>query len=712
VVQAADAQLFAEQPPVMQPPVAQPPKPPQQVRPPGPPSPPNWRRALFVGGIGGAIVAIALIAVLVSQAHKRNRRTGVTVATIQVDVTTTPAGASIRIAPEQSGASPAGAEAAETKCTSNCKVDLAPGSYQVTAFLDGFQPATSTLTVATGQPAVVDLTLMPQAQSVRILTDLDQGKVAFDDQPPVDLQEGQLVLDDVKPGVHTVKLTSRNSTASFSFEIADAKLPTVTGSVSARNLAAVLVSSFGTQAHVVTNSGPLKLALNGQPQGDAGPEGVDLKDFQAGVDEIVVGEGKDQRNVKESFGPAPMLTAFLKSDVNAGTLIVSTGEDDVHVFVNSKEYRQRTKRGQVRIQTLGDVSVRVAKDGFQEEPVQTAEVKKGSEVRLEFKLKAAPQLGAFLIRGGTAGAEVFLDQKSVGTVSADGGFTDNTVPPGDHVIEIRRDQYAPKRFQRTIKAGQIVIFTGADAVLAISNGTIRLARTPAAAAVTYHRADEAETHDLRGNQVELPPGVYVFSAKAPGFVDHTERVQLAGGETRTLEINLTRERAAPAPVVTAGIGDFEDPSAWKKDGELWIHRGGGFIPFKLTPKGVFAFTVELLKGGNVFRGGRIRWAIQYVDAKNYLLFELDKKNFWAEVVENGKRLERERTQHDLDKQKAFTIEIDIAPDRLIHRVREGDEWTVLDSFSEPGRNFTQGKFGFLIQGNDEIGISDFKFTPK
>jgi len=34
---------------------------------------------------------------------------------------------------------------------------------------------------------------------------------------------------------------------------------------------------------------------------------------------------------------------------------------------------------------------------------------------------------------------------------------------------------------------------------------------------------------------------------------------------------------------------------------------------------------------------------------------------------------------------------------------------VLDTFVEQGRDFTQGKFGFLIQGNDEIAISNFKF---
>jgi hypothetical protein len=60
----------------------------------------------------------------------------------------------------------------------------------------------------------------------------------------------------------------------------------------------------------------------------------------------------------------------------------------------------------------------------------------------------------------------------------------------------------------------------------------------------------------------------------------------------------------------------------------------------------------------------------------------------------------------------FTIQIEVTPDHAAQKLRVGDEWQALDIFSEPGRDFTQGKFGFLLQGNDEIAISDFKFQPK
>jgi len=58
------------------------------------------------------------------------------------------------------------------------------------------------------------------------------------------------------------------------------------------------------------------------------------------------------------------------------------------------------------------------------------------------------------------------------------------------------------------------------------------------------------------------------------------------------------------------------------------------------------------------------------------------------------------------------VQIEVATDRLVQKVRVGDDWKVMDTFAEPGRDFTQGKFGFLIQGNDEIAISDFKFQAK
>jgi hypothetical protein len=86
------------------------------------------------------------------------------------------------------------------------------------------------------------------------------------------------------------------------------------------------------------------------------------------------------------------------------------------------------------------------------------------------------------------------------------------------------------------------------------------------------------------------------------------------------------------------MSDWEDNSVWRQDGGIWKHQGAAFIPYKLTPQGVFTFTVQLVKGGNLFRGGKIRWAVNRVDDKNYALYEMDSKNFWSKVVVKGKTL--------------------------------------------------------------------------
>ncbi len=90
----------------------------------------------------------------------------------------------------------------------------------------------------------------------------------------------------------------------------------------------------------------------------------------------------------------------------------------------------------------------------------------------------------------------------------------------------------------------------------------------------------------------------------------------------------------------------------------------------------------------MFRGGRIRWFAAYADPKNYLQYELDQHTFWAEVMEKGKKLERAKMQHGQESQKQYTLQIEITPEHIVHRIKNAEgQWMVLDSFAEPGRNF-------------------------
>ena len=665
-----------------------------------PPSPPNWKRSVLIGAVIGLLLFTGFIVLVQLARHRNMPGSNGPAGTVPVDISTIPPGASIRINND-------------VKCTSNCRLNLSPGNYTITALLDGYEPAASGVTVAPGStPLPVALTLQPQAQTVRLFAD-EPGRVVLDDQPPKDLQEGQLILDGVKDGKHVAKVMTRSGEAAFTFDVAAGKAPVIDGPVAARNLIAVLVAGSGTQAHIVTSSPMLKISLDGQAQGEAGAGGLTLNNVAPGDHEMLLGEGKDEKKLVVSFGPAPMLTAFLKSDVNAGTLVVSTGEDDVSVFLNNKEYRRKTQRGQLRIQWLGNVSVRVAKPGFQDVPAQQASVKKGEETRLEFTMKAVPKMAVLQVRGGVPGTQVLLDQQSLGTIGADGALSHANVSPGEHTVELRRDRFSPKKLARSFKAGDTVVLTGSDLILTAAQATVQIAVVPANASVSYRHADEPQTFEVKGNSVQLPTGVYTFTAKAPGFSEKSERIVVMGGETRNVELHLAPEKAA-APVIHIGtMADWREPGAWQKnDDGIFVHKGGNFVQYRITPTaGTFRFAVELLKGGGIFHGGRIRWFLNFKDARNYALFELDKKSLTPKDVVDGKSKDREKAQHDEDPENRYTMEIQVAPGRVITRIRSGQQWAVLDDWKDPGRDFSKGTFGFYIPGNDEIGLANFQFTP-
>lgn len=629
---------IAVAPPVAEAPLAPPP--------PAEEAPPKKSRKVF-GWVAAAVLLVGGIAVGVNFIQERNLKLAATTP-VDAGITTVPSGAAISINGQQS-------------CKSDCVAKLVPGNYQVTAQLDGYEAASAQLTVTASQPAALKLTLAPQAPSVRIFADLTTGQVFLDDQPAGELMDGQFTFERVEPGPHTVRVTGGTSEAKFMFTAAAAGIPAVEGPITTNNLLAVLVANLGGKARMMTSSGPLKLTVNGQAEADATPDGIDLANFHTGAGELLLGEGITQKTLTGTFTGAPTLTAFLKTDQKIGTIIITTGQDDVRIFLNNKEHKRRTVKGQARVQTFGDVTVRVEKPGFEPVPAQTVKVAQGSETKLSFTMKAVPQFGSLSISGGASGTEVLLSQRLIGTVGADGAFRNSSIAPGVHVIELRRDQFEPKRFTRTFRAGETVVIGVAESTLT----AIKVVPPPVAAPPPPPKAEPAPV-----------------------------------------------KAAAPKPR-SGDMSNFDNPAAWQELQGVWKHKGAATLTYGLPPNGIFTFSIYMLKGGSLLRGGRVRWFLNYTDAKNYILFELDEENFWSKVVSGGKTLERKKVLHKQDKSmRVWNIQIDASAAKLTHKIQGDNGWVDLDSWTEPGRDFTQGKFGILVSGTDEVGLSNFSFTGR
>ena len=674
-----------------------------------PPKPINMKRAIWIGAGLGIAAWLVLFVVLVQIARNRNfpqapkpaAANKAVAGSVPVDISTSPPGAKIRINGDE-------------KCVSNCRINLLPGNYQVTAQLDGFNAGATGVTVVPGGPINVNLQLVSQSQTVKLYTDLEGGRVLLDGQPAGELQDGQLILDHVPNGKHTVRILGKMAEVSFGFEGESGKQPVVAGPIAATNVLAVVVSSLADQARVQTSSPtPLNVRLNNQVMGDTGSHGLDLKYVPAGDQTLVVGEGPEQRKLVVAFGQMPTVTAFLKADVNTGTLVVTTaGEDDVSVFLNGKEYRRKTKRGELRIQTLGNVLVHVSKPGFQSEPEQRIEVKKGEETKLAFQLRPLPRVASLQVRDAVPGTQILIGDRPAGRVGPDGMLSASNLSPGQQEIEARRDGFVSKRLSRNFKAGETLVINGSEIVLAAAVGTVHLTLNPADASVTYRRADDPEAHPVRNATLRLDPGSYTFTARAPNHLERIERTAVVAGETRNLDLTLTREpvrtaSAPPPPKPTARPADW---SGWSRENGEYVRKGGNRVVLQpVETPGTITFTAHLRKAGGLFRGGRLRWFVE--NNGGFSQFEVDKKKFSSKGALGSRNRDFGRDgAPDEDEGRTYTVQIEITPDRIIHRMKSGPSWITVDS--QPNTGGGDGRFGFVIPGGDEIAISDYHFSPK
>ena len=138
--------------------------------------------------------------------------------------------------------------------------------------------------------------------------------------------------------------------------------------------------------------------------------------------------------------------------------------------------------------------------------------------------------------------------------------------------------------------------------------------------------------------------------------------------------------------------------------------------YPATPvAGTMVFTS--MRGARFLGAGHIQWVADATDARNYVFFEIGKKDFHRVRFVDGKKdkASEKKTSVKLNSSKEglqYSIKIDISPESIVTSVQQAGDWVTVDTFSDPGHNLADGKFGFYLPGNDEVTISNFSFTPK
>ena len=566
-------------------------------------------------------------------------------------------------------------------------VHLSAGAHTATAELDGYQPATAQFSAGPNMPPL-RFDLQPALQRVRVVTGFDAGKVALDQAPPADLQDGSFWDDNVSLAAHKLQVSGRSGEAvSVSFAAAAAKPAILDEPL--KNPEEVVVSTLGREGVVYCGIPSCQAGLKDQPLQPVPPAGLNLNNL-APNSELVVSDGKNTRNLSVESASAPVLVVYLSSNDNFGTLRITSNVVDAQVSLDGQLQKKGLKDGKwSRRLSPATVTVRLTKDGYQPAE-QSVTLARGDTRALDFQLKPLATTAKLAIDGAMPGTEVWIDGLRAGTAGASGSFGQD-VGPGTHDIELRKEGFDNLSLpRRSYAAGQTVRFSGNDLHMR-AVGVVNVQIKPPGAQISWRRANDPQTHQVRNNTaLPLAPGQYVFTASAPKYESREETVEVDSGKALLVSWALAPLKSATAvqPPPSGGSAAFKDADEWQEQNGWWFHKGPTFAWLKST-RGTFNIAIARKAGGIFGTGGKVDFQIGYKDERNRVTYQLDDHKFVRRAYSNGSNAQHS-ANHAM-KGDAYELRIEIGPTHIVVRDGAGN---VLDDYSEPGADFTAGKFGF------------------
>ncbi len=605
------------------------------------------------------------------------------VAQNRVQIESFPSGAAILINGEECG-------------VSNCDLELPPGLYQTEARLAGYRSSSDFFQVFERGGTNIRLALRPLSPVIRVFSDLANGSVALDGRPAGEMTDGvwEHELASLAPGEHTLTISDRGSEASIRFEARPGSAPVILGPVETHNLQAAVVAGLGSEARIYSNAEITEAFLQDGTRGDVGYQEASFTGLSEGSHELTLAAGQDRQSVFFDAGPQPALTAFIQTDRNYGALRIRTGMDGANVYLNGKKYRRATRNGELVVYLYPEqYSVWVEKDGFRSPAAKTVAIRAGERSRLDFSLSPL-QTSPFLAGSAAFGSEVPLNGSAPATMGLEGGVTLHAPPGARNAVLSRQSRQALPQYRTIANRG------GSEAE---DVGRLHLAVDPPEADAHIIIRHEGETVDrvVTDRVLTLAEGVYMVRATAPGYQPAVAKVRLTANQSSVAMLELE-----PQPKPTFQLADWEGIDGWTREGSQLVRRGGDFALSPVDPQpGTYEFGAFLQKGS------RLEWTVNYVNEKNYTLYQLGKDFFSRIQVVDGRKSAPHKVSHTLRPEGLIRVRVEVSQDSIVHKFFQHGEWAVMDRWNHTGARFARGSFGFYVPNKSQIGLRDFSFVP-
>ena len=535
------------------------------------------------------------------------------------------------------------------------------------------------------------VTLEPSPLHLSVHTSASGASAELDGQKIADAPDGSLDYDLPADGVvHRFTLASANGKPVFAFsvQLVPGQQPQVTG-LDAND--ALVIASLGKDATLYGKS-----ALGTAHVGDQGvvilPGGAPITLTDQNHD-VIFGEGEDQGSVSIDVSNAPVL--MVQALDGQGRILITTNADKAVLTVDGLPV-PRQSRGWAVTKAPGPHNFMLTAEGF-EPQLWTMTIQHRGIVNKKITLRAkvaAPTMAGLTIVGGTPGAEVALDGDKVGELDASGNLNlPNVVAVGKHSValtkpgfEVRNVEIAvsPSAAGKPLTDAQI-----SKPVLSSSLGTLAFGTSVKGVTLKYGRAGDAQFRDASpSDKLQLQPGQYEIVAEAPGYQRFSTIVNM-GKEDVTVPLNLT----------SLPDYEFEDPKQIAHEGG-WIKSKtqGKFVnlrPGRLNQNLVFS-----RPGKTLFWDKKVEWVIENPAHNARVQYSLE--------GQSGKLIRRLVVGQDASNQKEAKVDAQSAGQKdslsLHIRVDAGqvrilnDKATVLDEFTAPAQDFSNGRIGIRSDG--------------
>jgi hypothetical protein len=574
---------------------------------------------------------------------------------------------------------------------SSGKTVVQPGTHTVEASLDGYKTESKTFTIAAGRsaPLVVSLDLQPLLPELRITSDWPSGQVIVDGGT-AELQNGSLVRDSVPAGDHTVKITGTGlETVVFSFTSKAANMPIISGPITAKNVAAVVVSALGPSVRIWSSAG-LKGGITEDSLQPISANGTSVTNVSPAGSVFWIDDGRNpRRSLQMDVSSVPTLQVELGAARQTGTITVHSNVPDSTVLVNGTALKQPTVNGtKMLLLEPKTYQISMAHAGYQTVDGQTVDLKQGASKSLEFQLTPSVQKGVLALNKFPPETEVSVDGSSFGTTDSSGSLN-KELAAGIHTLTFHKSGYQDVTQKQEIKPSAASSLNG-DTVMPLS-GSVTFTLSPETARLSYRGEGESQMHDAKGGHViSLRPGAYIVSAEAERFQKKSAGFTIQAGRSTSVNMTLVPETSAARARTIKNM--CEDPSQWSMLNGWWHHTapGSGWL---LKNQG--NFSISFLKQSSkilfINKVRRIEWAVDWQTNADQVLYVLDEHLLHRQTIIGGQTSET-KSRHGMENMDQPRLNIDISAERVVVRNAQGQ---ILDDYKRPHPEAPLGKFGFL-----------------